>query len=525
MTDNNRNVILTGFMGTGKSTVASLVAGKLGRTWVDMDSVLAERAGMAVSDIFARYGEAEFRKQEMLLGAELSQKQGLVISTGGGSLLDPELARLMTISGVVICLDAEPAALLARLHDAADRPLLAAFDREQQLTALWRQRRPRYAQLPLHLDTTYLSCEIAAARVCTLLQAAPRSFPVSTPQGAYQVLVMNGVAAVLGDLLKVHDVSRRILIVSNERVWPLHGESLQRHLADSGYQVAEALIPDGERYKTLDTLQTIYAHCVAAGLDRRSVIIALGGGVVTDMAGFAAATYLRGIPFIPMPTSLLAMVDAGVGGKVAVDLPQGKNLVGAFAQPLQVLIDPDYLATLPQAERDCGLVEIIKAGIIGDAELFAALENEAALPSWRWLIERALTVKINIVEDDPYESGRRTVLNLGHTFAHAFEVLADYRLPHGMAVSIGLAAAAELAVLRGHLDSSIRDRILAVLERHHLPTKWAGGPAEEVIEAMQRDKKRVNTRLRFVLPRAIGDVYIDEDVSTADIARALERIT
>ncbi|MHB9033578.1 MAG: 3-dehydroquinate synthase [Anaerolineae bacterium] len=523
MTEPSPNVILTGFMGTGKSTVARLVAGRLGRTWLDMDSVIVERAGMPVSEIFTKHGEADFRELEFSLGIELSQRQGLVISTGGGALLNPELAKALNKSGVVICLDGSPEVLLRRLEGCADRPLLAAPDREQQLTALWRQRRSAYARLPLHIDTTNLTCDDVAARVYTLVQSSPHALNVDTPQGSYHVLLMSDAVAYLGDLLKAQDVSHSVLVVSNENLWPLHGSGLRNELERSGFQVGTALVPDGEQYKTLDTLRSIYEQCAQAELDRRSVIVALGGGVVTDMAGFAAATYLRGIRFIPIPTSLLAMVDASVGGKVAVDLPQGKNLVGAFSQPLQVLIDPAYLATLPHNEMDCGLVEIIKAGIIGDVGLFAAIEAQAQ-PDMRWLIERALAVKINIVEQDPYETGRRAVLNLGHTFAHAFELLSDYQLPHGMAVSIGLAASAELAVIRGHLGPTNRDRIITLLERYALPSTWQGAAARDVWKAMQSDKKRINAQMRFVLPRNIGDVFVDEDVDAADVKLALERI-
>jgi 3-dehydroquinate synthetase len=243
------------------------------------------------------------------------------------------------------------------------------------------------------------------------------------------------------------------------------------------------------------------------------------------MAGFAAATYLRGIPFVPIPTTLLSMVDASVGGKVAVDLPQGKNLVGAFSQPLQVLLDPGYLDTLPVNELRGGLVEIIKAGIIDDPVLFSACEADGELPAWRWLIEHALAVKIKAVEQDPYESGQRAVLNLGHTFGHAFEVLANYTLPHGLAVSVGLAAAAELGRIRGHCDASVCDRIISALQRRGLPVTWSGSSPGAVLAAMKHDKKRVDARLRFVLPAEIGKVVIDDSVSEPEILQSIERIT
>ena len=540
MIDPRSNIVLTGFMGTGKSTVAQLVAQRLGMSFVDMDQIIAQRAGMTVAELFNRRGEADFRQQERSLGIELSQRRGLVIATGGGALLDQQLRQIMAASGLLICLDATPQALHQRLQSSVDRPLLQGASPEQRLLDLWQQRRPIYAQIPHHIDTTNLTLLQVVEKVLALTQADPRVFPVNTPQGPYQVQVLPGAGDLLGDLLRAHDISQRILFVSDEQVWPLHGPALMQQVSKMGFIPTTAIVPAGERFKTLDTVRLLYDRCVDAGLDRRSVIIALGGGVVTDMAGFVAATFLRGMPYIPIPSTLLGMVDASVGGKVAIDHPRGKNLIGAFYQPLLVLVDPNLLATLPSQELSCGLAEIIKAGIIGDVELIRALcpdrvlngvrgeevthSSPLPLPPWRWLIERALAVKIAIVEEDPYETGRRAVLNLGHTFAHAFEVLADYALPHGLAVSIGLAAAAELAVVRGQADISIRDQIITILQRHHLLVSWAAYPASTVIEAMRQDKKRSNSRLRFVIPRAIGDVIVDDTVTEDEIEKALERI-
>lgn len=524
MTDSRRNIILTGFMGTGKSTVAQFVAQRLNMSFMDMDEIIVQRAGMTIAELFRLKGEAAFRQLERALGTELSQKSGLVIATGGGALLDQQLRQTMAASGLIICLDAAPQALKQRLQSAVDRPLLQSEDREKRLLDLWRQRRPIYAQIPHHIDTTNLTLEQVVERALALAQADSKVFPVNTPQGVYPVLVQPAAADFLGDVLRAHDISQRILIVSDEQVWPLYGSALLQQVLKMDFVPTTAIVPAGERFKTLDTVRFLYDRCVDAGLDRHSAIIALGGGVVTDMAGFVAATFLRGIPYIPIPSTLLAMVDASVGGKVAIDHPRGKNLIGAFNQPLLVLVDPNLLATLPSLELNCGLAEIIKAGIIGDAELLHALEEGTTLPPWRWLVERALAVKIAVVEEDPYETGQRAVLNLGHTFAHAFEVLADYTLPHGLAVSIGIAAAAELAVIHGQIDNARRERIIAILQRHHLPITWASHPASEVINAMRQDKKRLNSRLRFVIPRGIKDVVVDDTVTEDEIVKALERI-
>jgi 3-dehydroquinate synthase len=314
------------------------------------------------------------------------------------------------------------------------------------------------------------------------------------------------------------------VVVSDENVGPLYGGRVMQSLDKAGLATRVITLPAGEAHKHLDTVRSLYDGFFDAGLDRSGAVIALGGGVVTDMAGFAAATYMRGVPLVQVPTTLLGMVDASVGGKVAVDHPRGKNLVGAFVEPLMVMLDPETLSTLPEIERRAGLAEVIKAGVIADATLFEHAERPPASLDLRWMIERALQVKIGVVEEDPYERGRRAVLNLGHTFAHALEVLADYQLHHGLAVSVGLAAAAHLAELRGLCSGETRQRILDTLERHQLPIRYDAQPPEAIYKAMWADKKRRGSRLRFVLPRAIGDVIVDGDVPESQVLATLERI-
>jgi shikimate kinase / 3-dehydroquinate synthase len=404
---------------------------------------------------------------------------------------------------------------------------LWADDPEGRLRELLEKRRPAYAQVPYHIDTTYRSVDQVVEEVLNLVAGNPTHWQVSTPTGSYPVQLVPGGVAHLGALLRAHGIAGDPVMVSDENVWALHGDTLQAGLRVSGYTPHAIVLPAGEGFKTLDTVRTLYDHFVAAGLDRGSAVVAMGGGVITDMAGFASATFMRGVPLVPVPATLLGMIDASVGGKVAVDHPAGKNLVGAFVQPLLVLLDPNLLATLPDLERRAGLAEVIKAGIIADRELFAALEAGADSPradDLRWQVERALQVKIDVVEKDPYEHGRRMVLNLGHTFAHAFEVLSDYGLNHGLAVSMGMAAAAHLAEIRGMCRPETVARIVATLEAHRLPTRYDAAPPSDVYRAMGSDKKRRGGRLRFILPRDIGDVVIDADVRSTEVLQALERI-
>ncbi|MBN1399855.1 MAG: 3-dehydroquinate synthase [Anaerolineae bacterium] len=525
MTDDERNVVITGFMGTGKSIVARQIAEELGRPYVDMDDEIVRRAGKSIPQIFAVDGEATFRRYERMLCDELSGQQGLVIATGGGALVDDHNRESMLRSGHVICLDCEPAELLHRLRGDTGRPMLWADDPEDRLLKLLAARQEAYAQIPHHIDTTYRSAEQVVAEIVRLLALGARVWSIVTPTGSYAVHLRPGGLEHLGALVRAQGIVSRLVVVSDGNVWPLYGKRVLDGLWQSQYEVTSVVLPAGEQHKDLDTVRTLYDRFVEAGLDRSGAVIALGGGVITDMAGFAAATFMRGVSLVQVPTTLLGMVDASVGGKVAVDHPRGKNLIGAFVRPLLVMLDPWALRSLPETEFRAGLAEIIKAGIIGDAELFEAFEARTSGElDVRWLIERALQVKIDVVEQDPYETGRRAVLNLGHTFAHALEVLSEYNLHHGLAVSAGTAAAACVAEQLGLCSEATRERIVSVLHAHGLPTSCNTHPPQAVYEAMRADKKRRGSTLRFILPKTIGEVIIEDGVDREDVIRALERL-
>jgi 3-dehydroquinate synthase len=298
-------------------------------------------------------------------------------------------------------------------------------------------------------------------------------------------------------------------------VEPLCGAQLEASLRAAGYQPVTCSIPDGEEYKTLDTVAGLYDQFLDGGLDRGSGVISLGGGVTGDIAGFAAATFMRGIPFVQVPTTLLSMVDASVGGKVGVDLPQGKNLAGAFKQPTLVIIDPGVLATLPAEEVRSGMSEAIKHGIISAPDLFAELESPhpgSRSPMSVSQLKRALEVKIQVIEVDPFEQGRRAVLNLGHTVAHALERLSDFRLRHGEAVAVGMVAAARISAELGRAEPSLPGRIETALAARGLPVRCPPFDVNDIWEAMAHDKKRRGRSLRWVLPHAIGHVEITEAV-------------
>lgn len=517
-----RNLVLTGFMGTGKTTVGRGVAQRLGRPFVDMDAVIAERAGRTIPEIFRELGEGAFRQLERALCEELAARQGLVIATGGGALVDPLNRDALARSGILICLDCAASGLVQRLRGAEDRPMLWGDDPERRLDELLAARQAAYARIPHHLDTTDLALEAVIEAVVARYGRQPTHWQVKTPMGTYRVHLAPAGLDALGPLLREAGFRTQMAVVSDEHVAPLYGGRVVESLEHQGIPATLITLPAGEAHKTLATVAMLYDRFAEAELDRSGAVVALGGGVITDMAGFAAATYMRGVALVQAPTSLLGMVDASVGGKVAVDHPRGKNLVGAFVQPLMVMLDPLCLGTLPEIERRAGMAEVIKHGIIGDPDLFAALE-QGSEPDMGWLLQRQLQVKIDVVEEDPYERGRRVVLNLGHTFAHAYELLSDYRLHHGLAVALGMVAAAHLAELRGLCAPETRARIVATLEHHGLPTRYDAHPPETVYAAMGMDKKRQGRRLRFILPRAIGEVTVDGDVPKEQVLAAIER--
>ena len=347
---------------------------------------------------------------------------------------------------------------------------------------------------------------------------------VQAPDGAYDVLVGRGLLAGLGERLVERGLAGPVALVTDESVAPLHAPIAQSSLKRAGLAHTLVVLPAGETAKTLDTVRLAYDAFLAAGLGRDATVVALGGGVIGDLVGFAAATYLRGVAFVQAPTTLLSMVDASVGGKVGVDLPQGKNLVGAFKTPRLVLADLAALDTLPQAEVTAGLAEVVKAGIIDDPALLAHLETDGPEPL-AWTVTRAIAVKQRVVEADPYESGRRVVLNLGHTFGHALESVSGFRLRHGECVAVGMVAAAHLAARLGYVDATLEERIRAVLVKLGLPTNAPGYAPDEIYAQMAVDKKKAAGKLRFILPRSVGNVVVVGDVPVDAVMEAIAVIT
>ncbi|MCO5184956.1 MAG: 3-dehydroquinate synthase [Anaerolineae bacterium] len=512
-----QTIILTGFMGTGKSTIGRMLAARLNRPFVDTDDLIEQRSGKPISAIFADDGEAAFRAWEATIARELAAANNLVVATGGGFFTNPDNVALVQPKTTIICLSAEADTIYDRIKDNTNRPLLAVANPTRRITELLTARRTLYNQFP-QIDTTGKSPAAIVEEIMPLV-ATYRPITVPHPTGSYQILVGNGA------ILSLHEIigaKTTVAVISDDHVAPLYAAQV----AGQFEQAHSFTVPAGEQFKTLATVNGLYSQLLDAGIDRQSVIIALGGGVVGDMAGFIAATYMRGIGFVQCPTTLLAMVDASIGGKTGVDLPQGKNLVGAFKQPLAVVADLDTLATLPEAELAAGMAEVVKHGLIAAPDLFAQLEQLESvdqpllekLPEIGRIVTTAIEVKRDIVTEDPFEQGRRAVLNLGHTFGHAIEQVSGYAVRHGAGVAMGLVAAANLSARLGLASAALQQRIEATLHHVKLPTRVPGYlDIDKLMVAMRSDKKKAQGTVRFILIRDVGDVFISAEVTDSAV--------
>ena len=340
---------------------------------------------------------------------------------------------------------------------------------------------------------------------------------VNLADNSYDILIGCGILSSLGSRCAVIGLTSRVAVITNPTVNALYGDVVQRSLAEAGCAVTVIEIPDGEVYKNAETLAHVYDALIESGLDRKSFIVALGGGVVGDLAGFAAATYLRGIPFVQVPTTLLAQVDSSVGGKTAIDHPRGKNLIGAFYQPRFVLIDVDTLATLPEREYRAGLAEVIKYGVAIDLPFFEYLEQHVdAIMSMdqeclATMIRRCCQIKAHVVELDEKESGLRAVLNYGHTLGHAFETVAGYReLVHGEAIALGMVLSARISAGLGHCSTADVERVTTLITSFGLRTLPPEAERIRLLEAILTDKKSRNGTISFICNLGIGNFAVEQ---------------
>ncbi|MCF8009775.1 MAG: 3-dehydroquinate synthase [Clostridiales bacterium] len=342
---------------------------------------------------------------------------------------------------------------------------------------------------------------------------------------SYEIITGPGLLSRAGEYLNELGLGKKVLLVSNAQVYKLYGEILKNSLQNSGFTTAAAIVLDGEEYKNLWEAEKLYNAAFGAGLDRNCPVLALGGGVIGDLAGFVASTYMRGVPLVQVPTTLLAQVDSSVGGKVAVNHPRGKNIIGSFYQPGIVTADLNVLESLPERELKAGMAEVIKYGIIYDASFFAWLEENMDYllnmdyEALAYAVEKSCRIKARVVEEDETEKGMRAILNFGHTVGHALEALTEYKTyRHGEAVAIGMTAAARLAENMNFLSSSDRERIIELLLKAKLPVEIPTGlNREQLINCFYQDKKSASGKLTFVLPVKIGQVEIVKDIKEENL--------
>lgn len=486
-------IYIYGPPGVGKSTVGGILAESLNIPFVDLDAEIEKKAGKSIPTIFAEDGEESFREQEERTLKGVGETS--VVSLGGGALLR-QPSRNHVRDEQVICLGASTKTLTARLQkDGDQRPLLQNNSLEKLLDG----RRDHYASFPLQVDTENRTPAETAAEI----QQRLGRFWLRGMGSGYAARVQAGGLDKLAELLPEHGCQRPYVIVADANVAPLHGEQLSAEL-DAPLVTFAA----GEGHKNIETMTQLWRDLLLAGMERGGTILALGGGITNDMAGFAAATFMRGVNWVSLPTSLLCMVDASLGGKTGVDLPEGKNLAGAFHPPKLVLADPETLRTLPDAEIRNGLAEVVKHGVIEDAELFKSLTTEST-ENWTELVIRAMGVKIRIIEADPFEKGIRAALNFGHTIGHGIEHLSGYALKHGEAVGIGMVVETQLAERVGIAEAGLAEEIAETLLSLGLPIAIPTAiSVPDLVAAMQHDKKKAKGVVKFALPVKIGDVKV-----------------
>jgi shikimate kinase / 3-dehydroquinate synthase len=518
-----RALVLIGFMGAGKSTVAAELAEALGVASLDSDTLLEERLGHPLAREFELRGEQSFRAAEQELVGELLDEAGpgTVIALGGGSVLSEAVRRALE-PHLTVLLDVDPALAWERIRagdgGAERRPLAEEWE---AFLALHAERRGVYEELA----DAFLPAVApgGAARVLDALRALSAAPPGtrllwgSSASGGYPVLIGRGLLRAGGtpELAEIWPLDRsasRPFCVTDEAVSALYVERL-------GEVGGTITIEQGERSKTLASAERVWSELAAGGMRRADHVVALGGGVVGDLAGFCAATYQRGVPVVHVPTTLVAQVDSAYGGKTGVDLPVAKNYVGVYHQPAGVLVDPDLLATLAGAELAAGWAEVLKTALIAGGELWVRV-SDAQGEVDEHVILSCVRTKLAIVAEDERDAGRRQALNLGHTVGHAIEAATGYaRYRHGEAVGLGLLAALRLSGLE-----DLRCRVRELLLSRGLPVSLDDVSIDAIVEATARDKKRLGSRVPFVLLDAPGDVRIGCEVPADEVRAAVEEL-
>jgi len=533
------NIILVGMMGAGKTTIGKALANSLGKEFIDSDHEIQDRTGVKIPVIFEIEGEAGFRKRESEVLVELVKKNNIVLATGGGAVLSRENRQLLRRGGIVIYLRASVNDLYRRTRYDKNRPLLQTQNLFAKLNELYIQRDALYRETAhVIIDSGKQGVRFLVQRLINKLisidfnnimqnnnknsmQTITVDFSPSSEKRSYPIYIGHGILQ-QADLIVSCLPQKRVAIVSNTTIAPLYLDKLLTALEKRGVISVPIILPDGEVHKNWETLNLIFDALLKNHCERNTAIVALGGGVIGDLSGFAAATYLRGVPFIQIPTTLLAQVDSSVGGKTGINHPLGKNMIGAFYQPRMVLTDSATLNTLPDRELRAGFAEIIKYGLIRDPAFFEWLEQNmhrllARDPvTLNEAIQRSCENKAEIVAADEKEKGIRALLNLGHTFGHAIENGMGYGIwLHGEAVAAGIVLAAELSRRMKLISEADVNRIRKIFLLAGLPVAAPKMPPDKYLQLMLLDKKVDAGRTRFIVLNRIGEAVMRADIPPA----------
>ena len=556
-TEPPRQIVLVGLSGVGKSTVGAVLAERLGWPLIDTDELIEAQEGQTAAQLIVDRGEAEFRSIEERVVIDAAREHDrAVIATGGGAFMSPKSRRALGERGLICYLDATTAEVARRIRaapDASERPLLGD-ELEGRLQELDDERRPFYAHADLWVPVLGVEPEAVAQRILVsfaagagafaggeqrlsrLAASAPAAAPsaiVDTGTDRYPIWVGAGELDRLADRLRQVGLNGRVFVITDTHVIDELGPKLVAALDRGGFAGASYVVPPGEESKQLRVAEEIYAWLGNEHAERGDTLLALGGGVVGDLAGHVAATYLRGMPLVQVPTTVLAMNDAAIGGKVAVNLEAGKNLVGSFHQPRAVIADIEVLRTLPRRAYTEGFAEVLKHALIMDPLLLADLERSvgqlATTQPDEELLTRVITrsarLKALVVSSDPREQGLRAMLNYGHTIGHAIEAATGYgEYLHGEAVAIGMMGAARLGHRLGVHDDEIVARQADLLRAYELPLTAPGLSIDDVMQAMRLDKKVQEGRLRFVFLEAFGRPILRDDVPEDAVREVLKKL-
>jgi len=524
-----RSIVLVGLMGAGKTSVGRRLAARIGLPFRDADQEIELAAGCTIPELFARYGEPAFRDGERRVIHRLLAGDPMVLAFGGGAFMDAQTREATRTEAVTVWLRCSLPTLVRRVTGRDHRPLLNGRDREDALHQLMQLRHPIYAEADIVIDCGDEPPDHTTGLVANALMdwKPARRLHVALSSSSYDVVIGDNLLSRAGALLAPILPRKQAVVITDRTVAELHLPSLMAGLAETAITATAIVVKQGEASKNLDTYLDVVDQLLEARVERRTVVVALGGGVVGDLAGFAAATTLRGLPFVQVPTTLLSQADSSVGGKTGVNTPRGKNLVGAFHQPRMVLADTATLATLPLRELRAGYAEIAKAGLIGDAAFFAWCERHGPSvlngdrDAQAEAIKRACAFKAAVVGDDEREerpNDGRALLNLGHTFGHALEAEYGYDggLLHGEGVAIGLGLAFRLSARLGHCSPQDAERVTAHVAAMGLPADLSmlnrRFSAARLVGHMRRDKKMRDGALHFVLARGIGQAFTSADV-------------